>query len=396
MSVVASERALSSQIVDGIRSVVGPAPAVLHEPQFAGNEWEYLKECLDSTFVSSVGAFVDRFEAELADYTGATRAIAVVNGTAALQIALQLAGVVPDDEVLVPTLTFVATANAVRYCNAAPHFVDSEERTLGVDPLALRDYLRATTEMRSGMCVNRSTGRVIRAVVPMHTFGHPVDIEGILALAHDFGLAVVEDAAESLGSTMDGRHTGTFGLLGTLSFNGNKTITTGGGGAILTNDVELGTRAKHLTTVANVPHRWAFVHDMVGYNYRMPNLNAALGCAQLEQLPAMLDSKRNLFLQYRAAFADLTAARLVSEPAGCRSNFWLQAIVLDESVAAERDQILAATNDEGLMTRPVWTPMHKLAHFLDCPKMELPVAESLERRVINIPSSAYLGIEGDS
>lgn len=394
MTVVTTERALSSQIVDGIRSVVGPASAVLHEPRFAGNEWGYVKECLDSTFVSSVGRFVDRFEADLAEYTGATRAVAVVNGTAALQIALQLAGVRPDDEVLVPTLTFIATTNAVMYCNATPHFIESEERTLGVDPAALRDYLCATTEMRSGVCVNRVTGRVIRALVPMHTFGHPVDIDGVLAVARDFRLAVVEDAAESLGSTVAGQHTGTFGLLGTLSFNGNKTITTGGGGAILTNDAELGKRAKHLTTTAKVPHRWAFVHDEVGYNYRMPNLNAALGCAQLEQLPAMVEAKRNLFLKYRKAFADLRLARLFGEPAGCKSNYWLQVILLDESIASQRDEILTATNDAGLMTRPVWTLMHKLAPFRACPAMDLSVAESLEGRIINIPSSAYLGLDG--
>ncbi|MHB1018551.1 MAG: LegC family aminotransferase, partial [Coriobacteriia bacterium] len=317
-------------------------------------------------------------------------------GTAALQIALQLAGVRAGDEVLVPSLTFIATANAVIYCNATPHFVDSEERTLGVDPLAIRDYLGATSELRSGVCVNRATGRVIRAIVPMHTFGHPVDIEGVLALARDFRLAVVEDAAESLGSTVGGRHTGTFGLLGTLSFNGNKTVTTGGGGAILTNDTELAMRAKYLTTTARVPHRWAFVHDEVGYNYRMPNLNAALGCAQLEQLPAMVEAKRNLFRMYRKAFADLTLARLFAEPAGCESNYWLQAILLDESVAAQRDEILTATNDVGLMTRPAWALLHRLAPFRTCPAMKVPVAESLERRIINIPSSAHLGLVGGS
>lgn len=359
----------------------------LHEPRFAGNEWAYLKECLDSTFVSSVGAYVDRFEAELAAFTGAKRAVAVVNGTAALHVALRLAGVQAGDEVLVPALTFVATANAVTYCGATPHFVDSEETTLGMDPGALRDYLCTITERRSGQCVHRRTGRVIRALVPMHTFGHPVDLEGILAVARDFHLALVEDAAESLGSDYQGRPTGTFGLMGTLSFNGNKTITTGGGGAILTNDLDLGRKAKHLTTTAKLPHRWAFIHDEAGYNYRMPNLNAALGCAQLEQLPGFLDAKRRLFTAYHEAFGHVAGVRLFMEPAGCRSNYWLQTLVLEESRAGEREAILAATNDAGLMTRPVWTLMHRLKPYQTCPRMALPVAESLEQRLINIPSS---------
>ncbi len=286
---------LAGQIVAAIQVVTGDGPVALHEPRFAGNEWVYLKECLDSTFVSSVGKFVDRFESELAAYTGAKHAVAMVNGTAALHIALRLAGVRPDDEVLVPTITFVATANAVTYCGALPHFVESEERTLGVDPVALREYLQRTTECRGDHCVNRATGRVIRALVPMHTFGHPVDIERLCAIARDFRLALIEDAAESLGSTVGERHAGTFGVMGTLSFNGNKTITTGGGGAILTNDRVLAGRAKHLTTTAKVPHRWEYLHDEIGYNYRLPNLNAALGCAQLEQLPAFLSAKRRLF-----------------------------------------------------------------------------------------------------
>lgn len=392
MKVVTTDLALASRIVDGIRAVVGPGTVALHEPRFAGNEWAYVKECLDSTFVSSVGRFVDRFEAELAEYTGSRRAVAVVNGTAALHIALQLAGVRQGDEVLTPTLSFIATANAISYCGATPHFVDSEERTLGVDPVALREYLSDITELRDGVCVNRSTQRAIRVVVPMHTFGHPVDIDKLLAVAHDFHLIVIEDAAESMGSTIHGRHTGTFGRLGTLSFNGNKTITTGGGGAILTDDPDLGTRAKHLSTTAKLPHRWSFLHDEVGFNYRMPNINAALGCAQLEQLPNMLAAKRNLFLKYQAVFADLGSVRVLGEPAACRSNFWLQTLLLEPAVSEQRDAILDATNNAGLMTRPAWTLMHQLRPFRACPAMELPVAESLERRIINIPSSAHLGL----
>lgn len=383
--------ALDRQIVEAIRSVTGPSgPVALHEPRFKGNEWTYLKECLDSTFVSSVGKFVGRFEADLATYTGARHAVAVVNGTAALHIALKLAGVCPGDEVLLPALTFVATANAVAYCDAIPHFVDSADDTLGVDPQALRTYLSRAAELRGGQCVNRATGRVIRALVPVHTFGHPVDIEGVMALAHDFRLALVEDAAESLGSTVGGRHTGTFGLLGTLSFNGNKTITTGGGGAILTNDTAIARHAKHLTTTAKVPHRWAYLHDEVGYNYRLPNLNAALGCAQLEHLATFVAAKRRLYEKYKAALAQVPFIRLVAEPRGCTSNYWLQTLLLDEAVTDQRDAILATTNDAGLMTRPAWSLMHRLSAYQACPRTDLPVAESLERRIINLPSSANL------
>ncbi|MDF1683495.1 MAG: LegC family aminotransferase [Legionellaceae bacterium] len=374
-----------------IEKVVGHEPVALHEPCFQGNEWIYLKECLDSTFVSSVGKFVDDFEANLAAYTGSKHAIAVVNGTAALHIALLLAGVSQHDEVLVPALTFVATANAVRYCGATPHFVDSEERTLGMAVEPLRVYLERISEQRNGQCINISTGRVIRALVPMHTFGHPVELDGLLAIARDFNLVLIEDAAESLGSFYKGKHTGGFGLLGTLSFNGNKTITTGGGGALLTDDVNLARRAKHLTTTAKLPNRWSFEHDEVAYNYRMPNINAALGCAQLEQLPELLVSKRRLNERYRLAFSNVEYVRLMMEPEACHSNYWLQALLLDEEQAEQRDAILSMTNDNGLMTRPAWNLMHQLAPFKDSPRAPLPVAESLARRLINIPSSAFLG-----
>ncbi len=381
---------LAEQVVTAIRSVVGPGPVMLHEPSFKGNEWLYLKECLDSTFVSSVGEFVDRFELDLASFTGAKHAVAVVNGTAALHIALKLAGVTTGDEVLIPALTFVATANAVTYCNATPHFVDSEERTLGVDSGKLRDYLAHHTQQHSGQCINRATGRVIRALVPMHTFGHPVNLDALLAVAHDFNLAIIEDAAESLGSTYHGQHTGTFGLMGTLSFNGNKTITTGGGGAILTNDITLARHAKHLTTTAKLPHVWEYRHEEIAYNYRLPNLNAALGCAQLEQLPAMLVSKRTLFARYQAAFSSVQGVALVAEPEQCQSNYWLQTLLLDVGQADQRDLILAATNAANYMTRPAWILMHELAQFKDCPRMDLSMALSLSRRLINIPSSSSL------
>lgn len=385
---------LGSRIVSAIRAVVGEQTVALHEPHFGGNEWRYLKDCLDSTFVSSVGAYVGRFEEQLSTYTGARYAIATVNGTAALHVALQLAGVQRDDEVLVPALTFVATTNAIAYCGALPHFVESEERTLGLDPAALREYLASVAERRSGVCVNRQTGRVLRAVVPMHTFGHPSDVETLAAVVRDFGIIMVEDAAESLGSRRHGKHTGTFGALGTLSFNGNKTITTGGGGAILTDDAELARRAKHVTTTARVPHRWEYRHDEVGYNYRLPNLNAALGCAQLEQLPELLAAKRRLHERYAASFAAVREVRLVGEPEGCRSNFWLQTLLLNRSVESQRDSVLAATNDSGVMTRPVWVLNHRLPAYAGAPRMPLTVAESLERRIINIPSSAQLALPG--
>jgi perosamine synthetase len=393
MTVAGVESVCARRILDALRSAVGPGPLVLHEPHFAGNEWLYLKECLDSSYVSSVGRFVDRFEGELAACTGAKHAIAVVNGTAALHIALRLAGVQAHDEVLVPAMTFVATHNAVSYCAAIPHFVDSEERTLGVDARALREYLLHAAEQRGGVCVNRRTGRVIRALVPMHVFGHPVDMDGLLGVAGDFGLAMVEDAAESLGSLYHGVHTGTFGLLGTLSFNGNKTITTGGGGAILTDDAKLARAAKHLTTTAKVPHPWEYRHDEIGFNYRLPNLNAALGCAQLEQLPGLLAAKRRLYERYAAAFAAVPGLRLLAEPAGCRSNYWLQTLLLEPALAGERDEILRLSNEAGFMTRPVWVLGHRLPAFRDSPRMSLPVAESLAQRVINVPSSAQLAME---
>jgi aminotransferase in exopolysaccharide biosynthesis len=377
-------------IIQALRAVLRDGPAALHEPRFQGNEQHYVQDCITSTFVSSVGAYVDRFERALADYAGVRRAVAVVNGTAALQVALQLAGVHPGDEVIVPALTFVATANAVHYLGATPHFADSAINTLGLDPVALRDWLAHSAERTADGTRNRHSGRPIRAMVPMHAFGHPCDLDGLMALAHDYRLTVVEDAAESLGSRYHGRHTGSFGRLGTLSFNGNKTITTGGGGAILTDEESLADHAKHLTTTAKRPHRWEYVHDEIGYNFRLPNLNAALGCAQLEQLPDFLASKRRLTARYQKAFAGLEQVRLMLEPSGCESNYWLQTLILDDAVADQRDDILTATNDAGLMTRPVWRLMHQLVPYQKCPRAPLPIAESLARRIINVPSSAGL------
>lgn len=377
-------------IVEAIRGVVGTGPVALHEPSFDGNEWLYLKECLDSNYVSSVGKFVDEFELLLASYTGAKYAISVVNGTAALQIALKLAGVKSGEEVLLPALTFVATANAISYLGAIPHFVDSEESTLGINIVKLREYLRANTEKQSGFCINKSTKRVIRALVPMHTFGHPSDLEQLLSIARDFNLVLVEDAAESLGSFYKGQHTGTFGLLGTLSFNGNKTITTGGGGAILTSDQALARRAKHLTTTAKISHKWEFGHDEIGYNYRMPNINAALGCAQMEKLPEKISSKRELFKKYQERFKFISGVLIFEEPSNCHSNYWLQTLLLEDDDLTLRDSVLEAINNEGYTARPAWKLMSTLAPYRNSPAMSLESANSLYRRAINIPSSPIL------
>jgi len=387
MKIYQTSDKIEDQVLEAIVKVVGPSPAKLHEPTFTGNEWTYLKECLDSTYVSSVGKFVDKFESDLVDFTGAKHSISVVNGTAALHIALKLSGVKDNDEVLVPALTFVGTANAVIYCNAVPHFVDSEENTLGMDAEKLREYLKNTTEQKNGLCVNTSTDRVIRAMVPMHTFGHPANIEGLLSVSKDFNIVLVEDAAESIGSYYFGKHTGTFGLFGVLSFNGNKTITTGGGGAILTNDASLARHAKHITTTAKIPHKWEFIHDEIGYNYRMPNINAALGCAQLEQLPNKLEAKRKLFDAYNKVFKNNKFLQLMKEPTNCKSNYWLQTIKMNSASIVLRDKILDVTNSAGYMTRPPWVLLSELDQFNSSPKSDLTVSRELFSSLINIPSS---------
>ena len=385
-----AKSSIPNQVVAAIKEVIGEEPAQLHEPSFEGNEWNYLKECLDSTYVSSVGKFVDKFESDLAIYTGAKYAITVTNGTAALHIALLLAGVEPKDEVLIPALTFVATANAVTYCNATPHFVDSEEKTLGVNAPKLRNYLEQNTTQKNGNCVNKKSGNVIRALVPMHTFGHPSNLSELVALADEYNLVLLEDAAESLGSFYKGQHTGIFGLMGVLSFNGNKTITTGGGGAILTNNETIARRAKHLTTTAKLPHKWEFIHDEIGFNYRMPNINAALGCAQLEQLSLKLASKRKLHDLYKDSFSKFEEIELFNEPADTSSNYWLQAILISKEFDYLRDEILSETNNSGYMTRPVWGLLNELSQFKKSPTMNLDGARDLAKRVINIPSSPNL------
>lgn len=361
----------------------------LHAPTFQGNEWKYVKECIDTEWVSSVGKFVDRFEQDISDFTGVKHAIATVNGTAALHMCLHVAGVQAGEEVLTPALTFVATTNAISYCQAVPHFVDSNQQTLGVDAEKLVDYLADITEMKQGVCYNKHTQRPIRALIVMHVFGHPVELDEILAVCQKYNIILIEDAAEALGSYYKGQHVGHHGLLSTLSFNGNKVITTGGGGAILTNDTKLAKRVKHLTTTAKVPHSWEFNHDEVAYNYRLPNINAALGCAQLEQLESFLIKKRQLAYTYQQAFKNMNGVSCVTEPKNTKSNYWLNALYLDSNDLTLRDKVLKITNEQGIMTRPVWTLQNKLPMYNKMPSMELDVAEHLEKQIINIPSSNF-------
>lgn len=358
----------------------------MHEPRFSGNEKKYVLDTIDSTFVSSVGAYVDLFEKMIREYTGAKHAIAVVNGTAALHMSLILAGVKRNDLVLTQALSFIATCNAISYVGAEPAFIDVDAERLGMSAEALEAFLQQV-EVVGGEAIHKPTGKRIAACVPMHTFGFPAEIDKIIALCDRFGIPVIEDAAESLGSTYKGKHTGTFGLLGTYSFNGNKTITCGGGGIIVTNDDALGKMAKHLTTQAKVPHRWEYVHDHIGYNYRCPNLNAALACAQLEQLEDFIANKRNTAEQYKTFFAD-TDIRFLTEPADSRSNYWLNAVMLDS--AATRDSFLTETNDSGVMTRPVWALMHRLEMFRDCMHDGLKNSIDIESRLVNIPSSVRI------
>lgn len=378
------------KIKDICRAESGQSVA-LHEPCFRGKEWQYVKECLDTAWVSSAGEYVNIFEKELEKITGAKRVVVTVNGTAALYLCFLLLGLQPGDEVLIPSLTFVATANAIHYCQAIPHFVDSDEYSLGINPGKLNRYLEQICELRPEGCYNRFSKRYIRALVPVHAFGHPVDMEPILDIGRRFGLAIIEDAAESLGSLYKGVHTGTIGDLGIISFNGNKIVTTGGGGVLLTGNDELAERARHLSTTAKQAHRWAFFHDAPAFNYRMPNLNAALGCAQLEQLPNFIRWKRALAQQYQDVFDNLEGVKVFNEAGYARSNYWLNTLLLDEDYAWQRDDLLALTHENGILTRPAWTLMHRLPMYKDCPHMDLSEAEKLERRIISLPSSAFLG-----
>ncbi len=368
----------------------GVERAPLHEPFFEGRELDYLKECIDTRFVSSVGAFVERFERDLETLTGCGRAVAVVNGTAAVRTCLLLAGVGRDDEVLVPALTFVAAANAVAHQGAFPHLVESEWDGLGVCPRSLAAWLAETGERRDDGCWNRRTGRRIRALLVVHVLGHPADMDAIKAVCDRWGIILLEDASEAVGTLYKGEHAGRHGLASALSFNGNKIVTTGGGGAVLTEDVDLGAQAKHLTTTAKRPHAWEFVHDEVAFNFRMPNLNAAVGCAQLERLAEVLTVKARLARRYAEVFAEFDDAALIPEPSWARSNHWLNAVLLDDP--ALRDPCLQAALDAGFGCRPLWQPMHQLEIYRDHPRApDLSVAEQLVERVICLPSSENLG-----
>jgi len=372
-------------VVDFIRSIYKTDSFIpLHEPRFLGNEKKYLNECIDSTFVSSVGKFVDEFESKIASYIGAKYVVATSNGTSALHISLLISGVESGDEVITQPLTFVATCNAISYCNAAPVFIDVDKDTMGMSPVALESFLKANTTVKNQQCVNKSTGSIIKACIPMHTFGHPCRIKEIQRICKEWHITLVEDSAESLGSYYKNKHTGTYGELGIISFNGNKVITSGGGGCIITDNEVFAKKAKHMTTTAKEPHKWKYTHDMIGYNYRMPNINAALIVAQLEQLDGFLKSKRLLANDYKEFFQD-SDIEFATELENSKPNYWLNAIILRDK--EQRNLFLDTTNSKGVMTRPIWTLMNKLPMFKDSQCGDLTNSEWLEQRVVNIPSS---------
>ena len=377
-----------NKIVLFIKEIFESDYVPLAVPVFIGNEKKYLNECIDTTFVSSVGKFVDRFEDDIAKYTGCKRAVVVVSGTNALHMSLMLAGVERDDEVLTQALTFIATCNALSYIGAHPVFIDVDRDTMGLSPVAVREWLTKNAEMKDGQCYNKRTGRRVRACVPMHTFGHPVHLDELVEVLNEYNIPLVEDAAESIGSLYKGKHTGTFGKIGALSFNGNKTITTGGGGMMLFNDEELGAFAKHLTTQAKIPHRWEFRHDHIGYNYRMPNINAALGCAQLEHIEEYVASKRETAKAYEEFFKDIPDIEFFVEPKDTRSNYWLNVVILKDKEAQQ--SFLQYTNDNGVMTRPIWELMNRLPMFEKCENDGLKNTIWFADRVVNIPSSVRI------
>ncbi len=372
------------EIVEFIKKQYGDKEFIpLHAPVFKGKEKEYLAECIDSTYVSYVGDFVNRFENSIAEYIGAKYAVATANGTLALHAALLVVGVKSGEEVITQDLTFVATLNAISYCSARPILVDSDKTTMGMEPEILDEFLYKNTELKKDGCHNKRTGKKISACVPVHIFGNPSKIDEIITICDKYAIPVVEDAAESLGSYYKGKHTGTFGKIGILSFNGNKIVTTGGGGMIVTDDEQLAKQAKHITTTAKVPHAWEFIHDEIGYNYRMPNINAAIGCAQIEQLPNFLSNKRELANIYKNYFQNINVEYFV-EPAQAFSNYWLNTIILRDRL--ERDEFLNYSNAHGVMTRPAWRLMHKLKMFGTCQTTVLDNAQWLEDRIVNIPS----------
>lgn len=371
-------------VIEHIKSHFPKGFIPLHAPVFVGNEKKYLNECIDSTFVSSVGKFVDRFEVDMKAITGAKSVVATMNGTAALHIALHVLGVGIEDEVITQPLTFVATCNAIKYTGATPIFVDVDLDTMGMSPKSLSAFLEQNCELKKGQCFNKTTGKIIKACVPMHTFGFPCAIQEIVAICNVWNIEVVEDAAESLGSWVGNQHTGTFGKVGIFSFNGNKIVTAGGGGCVVTDDVELGKKLKHLTTTAKEPHAWAYRHEVLGFNYRMPNINAALICAQLECLPQFLEQKRILATAYKAFF-ETQEMSFKWEQEGTKANFWLNTLLLKD--AAEKTTFLEATNKNGVMTRPIWDLMTSLPMYQNTLNVSIPNAAYLADRIVNIPSS---------
>ena len=380
---------MHEKLVEFIQNIYNTKEFIpLHEPRFMGNEKKYLNDCMDSTFVSSVGKYVDTFEKEFAKKVGSKYAVATVNGTSALHISLLLSGVMQDDEVITQALTFVATCNTIEYIGAKSIFVDVDLDTMGLSPKALEEFLKSNCKIIDNKCINKTTNKTIKACVPMHTFGHSCKIGEIQEICERWNISLVEDAAESLGSYYKDKHTGTFGKLGAFSFNGNKIITSGGGGVIVTDDEELAKRAKYLTTTAKVPHKWEYVHDEIGYNYRMPNLNAALLVAQLEQLDTFVKSKRDLALEYEKFFSDDAQVDFVKEPKDSKSNYWLQAVVAKDVIL--RDEFLDYTNKNGIMTRPIWKLMNELEMFKDCQCGSLENSKYLEQRVVNISSSVIV------
>ena len=378
-----------NKITDFIHDLYGGGDFIpLAVPVFIGNEKKYLNECIDTTFVSSVGKFVDRFEEDTARYTGCKRAVVCVSGTNALHMSLMLAGVERDDEVLTQALTFVATCNALSYIGAHPVFIDVDRDTMGLSPVAVREWLTRNSEQKNGECYNKRTGRRVKACVPMHTFGHPVHLDELVEVLKEYHIELVEDAAESIGSLYKGKHTGTFGKVGALSFNGNKTITTGGGGMMLFNDEELGAYAKHITTQAKIPHRWEFRHDHIGYNYRMPNINAALGCAQLEHIEEYVASKRETAKAYEEFFKDIPDIEFFVDSPDTRSNYWLNVVILNDKDAQQN--FLEYTNKNGVMTRPIWELMNRLPMFENSENDGLQNTIWFADRVVNIPSSVRI------
>ena len=383
---------LSKEVLRRIRKVLPDSKMVyaLHEPVFVGKELDYVSECIKTGWVSSVGKFVDRIEAQIAEYVGSKRAVAVVNGTAALQISLAASGLQAGDEVLVPTMTFVATANAVIHAGGIPHFVDTGKNNLNIDPSNVANYLEEIAIVSEGVCRNKKSGRRIFAIIPVHILGHACQVDQFALLAEKYHLVMIEDIAEGLGTVYRGQHVGKFGKLAALSFNGNKIITTGGGGAVITDDDELADKIKHLTTTAKLPHRWEYVHDRVGYNFRMPNLNAALGCAQLERMDALLAKKRILAERYTEAFEGLSEITFYREPEECKSNYWLNAVRLTDPNMAVRDEMLQVLNDQKIQSRPMWKLMHTLPMYAESPRADINYATLHEAAVINIPSSPFL------